>query len=110
MYKKGYIPLLILLLVASLSVQANTMQDDNNVDDETTDLTVDDLQEIKDICSSIASDSGLTGEDSIQFIDECIATETMETEVSEEPSSEDGDMFSIDEETEEEDTSSDTTD
>lgn len=76
------------LLVLSLSLLGSgsafadtTMEDDTAYDADTSELHLEmsagELQEVKEICMSIAEDSGLVGAEHTQYIDECIATETM---------------------------------
>ena len=40
-------------------------------------MTAEELQEIKDICISIADESGLENDEHSQYVEECVALETM---------------------------------
>lgn len=74
--------LLSFALLGSGSAFAETIiEEDAAYEPDTSELMLEmsagELQEVKDICMSIAEDSGLVGAEHTQYIDECIATETM---------------------------------
>ena len=83
MKNKFSLLLLAFMLVGSGSAFADTITDEMSDDTEmpqlSLEMSADELQEITEICTSIADDSGLVSAEHTQYVDECIATETMVT-------------------------------
>jgi len=83
MKNKFSLLLLSFMLMGSGSAFADTitdeMSDDTEVPQLSLEMSADELQEITEICTSIADESGLVSAEHTQYVEECIATETMVT-------------------------------
>ena len=66
--------LLSFMLMGGLPAFADTVTEDAN---DNAEMTAEELQEIKDICISIADESGLENDEHSQYVEECVALETM---------------------------------
>ena len=72
--------LLSFILMGSSPAFADTVLEDTNDDgmlDVGLEMTAEELQEVKDICISIADESGLENDAHSEYVEECVAAETM---------------------------------
>jgi hypothetical protein len=74
--------LLSFMLMGGLPAFADTVTEDAN---DNAEMTAEELQEIKDICISIADESGLENDEHSQYVEECVALETMVPDDAEAP-------------------------